>query len=379
MGTVCGAVAAEPDALQDACDRIWAAPVLRRDPSGEILQEAAFIGQLQTQYAYGSEPAESYGTEDADESLSWGNVEVRRFRLGFRAKAFDRLSFLYLADLHADLEPRIYKRMPECYLTWAQSEALLISAGKTELKFDREQEYSSKEFPLFERTAIGNQFYGGELAGLWAAGKGIRGGWLYQLGLFSNDRQDEWTHGGGGRIFLGKIGYNYTHSTCWDLAEVKFQVLHNSEPGYADSPSDLASPLYSRCFSLSNEVVDGPFGLTLEAMWGDGQKGRADVFGVSAMPFWYLTPKLQWISCIELAASPRENGVLLPRRYEALAPGVGDDGGDGYLATYSGFNYLMRGHDLKGMAGVKYSHMNGGEGGGDFHGWLLLTGVRVAF
>ena len=379
LGTVCGALAADPNGSQDVWDKLWATPVLHRNPSSTIVQEAAFIGQLQTQYAYGSEPDGSYGTSDMPESLRWSDVEVRRFRLGFRAKAFEKLSFLYLADLYPDLDPGVYKRTPECYLTWAQSNALQISAGKTELKFDREQEYSSKEFPLFERTALGNQFYGGELAGLWAAGKGIQGGWLYQVGFFGNDRQDEWTHGEGGKMFLGKIGYNYTKATRWDLAEVKFQVLHNSDPGFADSPNDLASPLYSQCVSLSNEVVDGPFGLTLEAMWGDGQKGRADVFGVSAMPFWNLTPKLQWISSIELSASRQENGILLPQRYEALAPNSGDSRGDGYFTTYTGCNYLMRGHDLKGMAGVKFSHLDGGAGGGNFHGFTWLTGVRMAF
>lgn len=379
FGAASGVFAVEPDVPPDVWDRLWAAPVLRRDANAEIIQEAAIIGQLQTQYACGIESDRSYGTQHTDASQRWGDVEVRRIRLGMRAKAFESLSFLYLSDLEPDFEPRIYKRMPECYLTWAQSDALQLSAGKTELKFDREQEYSSKEFPLFERTALGNQFYGGELAGLWTAGKGIHGGWLYQLGLFSNDRQDEWTDGGGGRIFLGKIGYNYTEATSWDLAEVKFQLLYNSEPGFVSSSNDLASPLYSRCLSLSNEVVDGPFGLTLEAMWGDGDNGRADVFGLSAMPFWNLTSKLQWISCIELAASRQENGVFLPKRYEAMAPDLGDGSGDGYLATYMGVNYLLRGHDLKGMTGVKYSHLDGGTGGGGFNGLTWLTGVRIAF
>ncbi len=372
-------LAAEPQGPADFWDSLWAAPVLHRDAESEVLQEAALIGQLQTQYAYSPGSEASCGSPDMAESLRWGDVEVRRFRLGLKAKAFHKLSLLYLADLHPDLEPRLYKRTPEAYLTWAESQALQVSAGKTELKFDREQEYSSKEFPLFERTALGNQFYGGELVGLWVAGKGIGSGWLYQAGIYQNDREDEWSQGAGGRIFLGKIGYNYTHATGLDLAELKFQFLHNSEPGFAASPGDLASPPYSRCFSLSNELVEGPFGLTIEALWGDGEKGRADAGGLSAMPYWFLTEKLQWISSIELAASPQENGVFLPSRYESLAPGAGDARGDGYFAAYSGLNYLLRGHDFKGMAGLKWTHMDGGTGAGDFHGWTLLSGVRMAF
>lgn len=343
------------------------------------MQEFAVIGQLQTQYAYGSENSDSYGTADFPDSARWGNIEVRRFRLGMRAKMFEKLSFLNLVDLYPDWEPRIYKRTPETYLTWTESQAFQISLGKTELKFDREQEYSSKEFPLFERTALGNMFYGGELVGIWASGKGIAGGWLYFFGIYDNDRQDDWIDFEGGTILLGKIGYNYTKSTDLDQAETKLQILQNTEPGFTTSPNNLSSPHYSTCVSLSNEMTKGPCGLTIEALWGNGDNGRTNAFGISAMPFWNITEKLQWISDIELAASDGENGVILPHRYDAQAPGTADNAGDGYFSIYSGITYFVRGHDLKLMSGIKYAHMNGGTGGGDYSGWTWLAGMRMAF
>jgi phosphate-selective porin OprO and OprP len=363
----------------DLWNNLWTLPTLYKNPANPYVQDLALIGQIQTQYAYGSENDGSYGTADLPEAQRWGNIEVRRFRLGLRAKMFGKLSFLNLMDLNADFEPRIYKRTPENYFTWTENDAFQLSAGKTELKFDREQEYSSKEFPLFERTALGNMFYGGELTGVWASGKGIAGGWLYFLGIYDNDRQDEWTDFEGGTIILSKIGYNYTKATGLDQAECKLQLLHNTEPGFRESPNELASPQYSNCLSLSNEIVKGPYGLTVEALWGDGENGRADVFGVSAMPFWYITDKLQWISEFELAASPQENGIILPARYEALAPATGDDSGDNYFSAYTGLTYYVRGHDLKLMSGVKYSHMTGGTGGGDFNDWTWLAGMRIAF
>lgn len=366
-------------AQEDLWDTVWSRPTLYQNPDNPYLQNLAVIGQIQTQYAYGSDNPESYGTADLPEAQRWGNIEIRRFRLGLRAKMFEKLSFLNLMDLHADFEPRIYKRTPENYLTWTENDAFQLSLGKTELKFDREQEYSSKEFPLFERTALGNMFYGGELVGIWASGKGIAGGWLYMLGIYDNDRQDEWIDFEGGTMMLGKIGYHYTRHTSFDLAEAKLQILHNTEPGFVESPGNLASPQYSTCISLSNEIENGPFGLTVEALWGDGENGRADVFGISAMPFWNITGKLQWISELELAASQDENGVILPTRYEAMAPNTGDDAGDGYFAAYSGLTYFVRGHDLKLMSGLKYSHMTGGTGGGDFSGWCWLAGMRMAF
>lgn len=362
-----------------AWDRALSAPVLYKNADHPLVQEIALIGQLQTQYAYGSEDSGKFGSADFPDDATWGNIEVRRFRLGAKGRLFEKLTFLNLTDLYPDLSPRVFKRVPETYLTWTEGDALNVSVGKTELKFNREQEYSSKEFLPFERTALGNMFYGGELTGAWVCGKGIAGGWLYHLGAYSNDRVDEFSHFEGGAMLLGKIGYNYTASTPWDLAEVKFQLLHNTEPGFAESATCLASPMYSDCVSLSNQITEGRFGLTTEFLWGDGVDGRADVCGLMAMPTYSFTENLQLVTTLEVAASQDENGVILPVRYEALAPGAGDRSGDTYFAGFAGLNYYIHGHNLKLMSGVKYSCLDGGEGGGDFDGWTWLAGVRMAF
>lgn len=360
-------------------ERLMSVPVLYQNEADPRVQQLAVVGQLQMQYAYGSDASGKYGSADFPDESTWGGIEVRRFRLGMKGRFFRKLFFLNLTDLYPDLEPRIYKRTPETYFTWMENDAFNISAGKSELKFNREQEYSSRDFLPFERTALGNMFYGGELTGAWICGKGIAGGWLYYLGAYSNDRQDEWTDFGGGAMILGKIGYNYTSATSFDLAEVKVQWLHNTEPGYAESRDCPASPLYSDCLSVSNEITAGPLGFTAEFLWGDGVNGRPDVCGLSAMTTWSFTEKLQLVSVLELAGSRDENGVILPTRYEALAPGVGDRSGDAYFAGYAGLNYYIDSHRLKLMSGLKYSHLDGGADGGDFNGWTWLAGVRMAF
>jgi phosphate-selective porin OprO/OprP len=360
-------------------ERMMSVPVLYQNEANPWVQQLALVGQLQTQYAYGSDVSGKYGTADFPEDSRWGNIEVRRFRLGMKGRFFKKLFFLNLTDLNADFEPRIYKRTPETYLTWMENKAFNISVGKCELKFDREQESASRDFLPFERTALGNMFYGGELTGAWACGEDVAGGWLYYLGAFSNDRQDEWPRFGGGAMILGKIGYNYSAQADADLATVKFQWLHNTEPGYTASTTNPASPLYANCLSLSNEITEGRFGQITEVMWGDGVMGRPDVCGVYAMTTWLFTEKLQLVSVLELAGSRDENGVILPSRYEALSPGADDRKGDAYFASYAGLNYYIDGHRLKLMSGAKYSHLEGGSGGGDFNGWTWLAGLRMAF
>ncbi len=360
-------------------DRLWSAPTLYHNKANPLLQDLALVGQLQTQYAYGSDDSGNFGTADRAKDGNWGDIEVRRFRLGLKGQLFGKLTFLNLTDLNPDLSPRIYKRTPETYFTWTESDTFALSAGKTELKFNREQEYSSRDFLPFERSALGNMFYGGELAGMWVCGKGIGGGWLYFLGAYSNDREDEWSHFDGGAMVLAKIGYNYTKATDFDLAEVKAQYLRNTDPGYAASANCLASPSYSDCISISNQLGKGPCGLTTEFLWGNGANGRPDVWGISAMPTYSFSEELQWITTFEVASSSGDNGVLLPARYEALSPGAGDKSGDAYFAGYAGLNYYLHGQQMKLMSGVKYSYLDGGPGGGDFNGWTFLAGVRMAF
>jgi phosphate-selective porin OprO/OprP len=360
-------------------ERLMSVPVLYQNDANPWVQQLAIVGQLQTQYAYGSDAGGKFGTADTAEDSTWGNIEVRRMRLGMKARLFKKLFFLNLTDLYPDLSPRIYKRTPETYFTWMENDAFNISAGKTELKFNREQEYSSREFPAFERTAVGNMLYGGELTGAWICGEKIAGGWLYYLGAFSNERRDEWPRFDGGAMILAKAGYDYSGRTDFDLAQIKLQWLHNTEPSHRPSPKDLASPLYSDSFSLSNEIRQGRLGFTAELLWSNGVEGRPDVGALSTMTTWSFTDKLQFINVMEVAASRDDNGVILPARYEAYSPGAGDKLGDRWFANYSGLNYHIDGHRLKLMSGVKYSYLDGGPGGGDFNGWTWLAGMRMAF
>lgn len=360
-------------------ERLMSAPVLYQNEAHPWVQQLALVGQLQMQYARGSDDSGNFGTSDLPADATWSNIEVRRFRLGMKGRLFRKLYFLNLTDLYPDFSPRIYKRIPETYLTWMHNEAFNISAGKCELKFDREQEYSSRDFPVFERTALGNMFYAGELTGAWICGENIAGGWLYFLGAYSNERRDEWTRFDGGAILLSKIGYDYARQSGLDFARLKLQWLHNTDPGFAATADCLPSPSYSDCFSLSNEIKTGKLGFTAEFLWGNGTDGRPDTGGFSTMTSWAFNQKIELINVIELAASSGENGIVLPGRYEALASGAGDRKGDGYAACYTGLNYYIDGHRLKLMSGAKYSRLEGGPGGGDFDGWTWLAGLRMAF
>jgi phosphate-selective porin OprO/OprP len=360
-------------------DQLWSVPLLYKNEANPWLQELALQGHLQTQYASGSNAAGSFGTNDLSDACTWDDVEVRRFRLGLRARLWRPWRFHSLFDIYPDLAPRVYKGIAETYISYAPSDACTVSLGKAELKFTREQEISTRDYLPFERSQLVNQFYGGELCGAWISGKGLAGGWLYELGAYSNERQDEWSNCHGGTIVLAKIGYNYTQACGIDFAQAEFHYLHNSAPGYRESAADLASPLFSNCIALANDLTKGRFSLATELFWGDGALGQPDVCGLTLMPSCFLATKLQLVTTFQFAGSRDANGICLPNRYEALAPDIGDKKGDAYFAGYAGLNYYFYGHKLKVMSGAKFSHLAGGPGGGDYNGWTWLAGVRTAF
>ena len=375
-----------PTALEGSmspAERVKSALTLYQNEDNPFLKSVNLMAQLQLQYAYGSANTGKFGTADWPDGLKWGNLENRRYRLGLRAKFGGGFSLFNLTDLHPDFSDGVYKRTPEMYLTWTHSEAFAVSAGKCELKFNREQEYLSSQFPVFERTALGNMFYGGELTGIWAGGKNLGSGWLYSVGVFSNDRQDEWPRfGGAGAVMVTKIGYDYTSHTPFDAADVRLEWLHNTKPGYRNSSTNPASPLYSNCYSVSNEIRIDRLGFTAELLLGEGANNRSDVGAISTMLRWSFTEKLEFINVLEAARSLDDNGVILPVRYEALSPGLAGGAGDQWFSGYAGLNYYIDGHAIKLMTGVKYSHMEGiptNSGGDTFDGWTWLAGVRMFF
>lgn len=349
-------------------------PRLYQNDDNPWLQEVAVIGQLQVQYAYGSSDCGHYGTGDMPEDLTWGNVEVRRFRLGMKARFLHEFRFFCLMDLEPDLSPRFYKRTPEAYFTWAPDDAFWLSFGKTELKFTREQEISSREILTLERSQLVNMFYGGELVGAWISGKGIAGGWFYELGVYDNVRPDEFSFYEGGTMLLAKVGCDYTSHTSFDKAMAEFHYLHNTRPGYRTT-GNPSSPWFSDCIALSNEITQDRFFLSTEMYFGAGALDQGDVWGITVMPTYYLTGKLQAVTNFQWAGSNESDGIKQPARYECYAPASGS--GDAYVSGYAGLDYYFHGHMAKVITGVKYSRMTGGDD--DFNGWTLLTGLRMAF
>ena len=256
-----------------------------------------------------------------------------------------------------------------------------ISAGKTKVKFSREQEISSKEILTIERSLLSNTLFPGELTGIWANGKGIADHWLYEVGVYGNDRQREFTDLSGdnrGTLFLAKIGYDYAEQSGLDTAVASVHFMNNSEPNYKEpTPPDYTtgtSPNFKTSWAFTNDITQGRFGLTTEAMLASGDGSQSDVMGLTLIPSYYIGEGLQLVGRLQVATSEDPDDLRVPSRYERLVAGD-DEKGNTYASAYVGLNYYIYGHKLKLMNGLEYSHM----GGGDYDGYTFMSGLRFSF
>jgi phosphate-selective porin OprO/OprP len=386
---------AEPSGLlygklsgETAYDRAWSAFTLHKDEDNQILQEFSLQGRLHVQSIYGESNGDSFNTSDykdaGNDETVWGeDFEARRARFGFKSKWFQTWKLDGMINVDVDGmdntgSDTLYKDIYDLMLTYAPSDAFNLSAGKTKVKFTREQETSSNNILTLERSLLSNTLFPGELTGVWTSGKGIAGGWLYELGFYGNDRQREFSDMDGGEIILAKIGYDYAEKAGFDTAVASVHFMTNSEPNYkpTNTPEYTTgtSPNFKNSIAITNDISQGRFGLVTDVLFASGDGSQSDVMGITLIPSYYIAQGLQLVGRLQVATCEDSNDLRVPSRYERLVSGD-DERGNTYASAYAGLNYYLYGHKLKLMNGIEYSHL----GGGDYDGYTFMSGLRFSF
>lgn len=403
-----------------AYDKIWSAFTLYKDESNPILQEFSLQGRLQVQTADGHSDNGHFDMQDyknggKDEAVWGDHFEARRAYFGAKTKWFQNWKVEGQIDVDTDgldgvgPDRTLYKDIYDLYVVYAPSDAMNIGAGKQEIKFTREQEISSKEILTFERSLVTNMLHPGNLTGGWVSGKGIDEHWLYELAVYGNDQVREFSNFDGGAIAFSKIGYDYSSQSGLDSAIATFRYMHNTDPGFKSAETDSnysasATPSFSDSIALTNDLIQGRFGLTTDVLYGFGYEGNAeqagvtkainqsDVFGINIIPSYFIADGLQLVGRFQWAVSedadakhgtvPATSNLAIPGRYEKSAPAVIQNG-DQYLSAYVGLNYYLYGNKLKLMTGVEYSSLGGGlaKAGqtASYDGYTFMSGLRMSF
>lgn len=133
-------------------DRLWDAARLYHDETNPVLQEFALQGRLHLQWAAGSSDQGDYGSGDRPEELTWGDIEVRRWRLGFKSQWFHQFRLDGTIDIHPDWDP-FYSQLFDLHLTWAPSDQFHLAIGKFRANFFSVDQATSsgKSSPLSAR------------------------------------------------------------------------------------------------------------------------------------------------------------------------------------------------------------------------------------
>lgn len=361
------------ESTESIYDKIWGMAKIYKNDDNPVLQEFALQGRMHLQWATGDSDQGNYGSDDRPDEVLWGDVEVRRWRLGFKSKWFRQFKLDGQIDVSPNFDPEFYGKIYDLNLTWAPSDAFNIGFGKYKANyFSLEQATSSNNILTFERTLLSNSLFTGELTGMKVNGK--VGNFVYTLGAYSGDDHREFSEFETGYVYQAGVGYDLSDAVGLEKALVKLDYQHSD-----DSQNAGGGASFENSLSLNSTWEQGRVSLYTDLLGGSGRGNQGDVWGFHVIPAVYIADRLQLVMRYQFASADND-GLRLQSRYERLAPDLTDGGrGDQYQAAYVGLNYYLYGHKLKLMAGTEYCDMSGGGDGGDFSGWTTLVGMRLSF
>ncbi|MES2921347.1 MAG: hypothetical protein V4819_07365 [Verrucomicrobiota bacterium] len=362
------------------CDELWSHAILYQNKSNPILQEFALQGRLHLQYAAGSSEQGQFTSGDLQDigTDTWGNIDVRRWYMGFRATLFQHLKLGGEVIVNPDWGP-VYGGLFSFTATRGVSDQLQLNAGKLDVTYSKEFEVSAKVMVMIERSQLNNQLSPKQLTGAWVNGTNVAGCWNYELGVYAADVQEDFTEFQGGAIILAKIGYDFAPATGFETAAVGVQWMHSTDPAVAGAKA------YDNYFALTGDFKQGRWAAIGDVLYATGSNDLTgapvpDVWGISVIPSYNLTEKLQLVLRYQFARASGDGGLKLQTHYELTAPDLITSSGNQYQAGYLGLNYYICGQKLKLMTGVEYSHMrDDSTAGGGYDGWTWMSAARMYF
>jgi phosphate-selective porin OprO and OprP len=343
-------------------DELWGLATLYQNDTNPYLQELKLRGRYQGQY--------HWLNSDQGNDRDWEN---RRSRFGFDAKIFDKKIELRLDAQSNDEFSPLYDRLTDAYIKWKPSSDFSLTLGKQKPQigyYDWLQ--STNTQPTFERSQIFNQLGVDRATGAVAEGKVDL--WTWQIGIYSNDMDQEFGSLDGGISYGAGLGYNFKDLSGLGKSELRFDWLHSDHDA-----ADAILNRYDDLFSSTLWLKDGRYSLVTEAFYARGN--QPDAFGIYVQPTYdIVSKKFQLVGRYSFSIGDGADSLTAQSRYERAAPFISGKGkGERYHAAYLGVQYFIYGDKLKLMSGAEYAHLNGGGNGGDYDGVMFLSGIRFSF
>lgn len=360
----------EPDFLKDIFD----AATLYENKANPYIQKVSFTGRAQFDYVYidgdGRRPADAF-----EKSLQYDDFNTRRLRAGFKASLFNAFTLHVEGDFQPEEDPW-YQRLTDAYVGWKYSDAFNVKIGKQSMGFTLDGVTSSKELLTIDRNNLTNNlwFTSEYMPGVTFSGKA--GNWVCNAGVFfQGSESKEFGNFDEGSSLLASVGYDFSKQLGSKEALLSLDYVHNdatvsTEPLFTNRKMQNIA-------SLNFRYLKDDFGFRADLAAGQGYNGQPDVWGLTAMPFYNFTEKLQGVARYTLVDSRGDNGVRFSGYESSLMKG---SKGDLYQEVYGGLNYYVYGQKLKLQAGVSYIDMqDDANNGGEFSGLSFQTGLRISW
>lgn len=340
-------------------DSVWNKATLYQSDTG-VLHSLALSGRLQVDASY----------FDADEG-DFDDISWRRFRFGFSA----RFANDWQAQLEGDFDLNEwppgawYSRLTDAYLGWQPDKTRDLRILKHSAGFTLDGATSSKKLLTLQRNNLTNNLW---FTAEYFTGISMRGAlenhWDYRVGVFSSDGNEAWSKFDAGYFTLTSLGYNWAEVLGMANATVRLDYVYNQRDADANT-RDL-----SNVVTLSSQWELGRWGLWTDLGSGRGYFEQPDLVGLTLMPFYNVTDRVQLLFRYTWLDSDGDNGVRLGRYENEVVDGRGDRYGEYYL----GANLFLYGHKLKWQTGLQYTRLEDSAGdGGEYRGWGLTTGLRL--
>jgi phosphate-selective porin OprO/OprP len=338
-------------------DKVWGYTELYKNPENKWIQSLNFTGRFQADYAW-------VGPTDYD------TLEIRRFRLGLKARMFQDWTIHAEVDLAPDDNP-VYNRMSDADIAWSKTKNLQVTVGKQSAPFTMDGSTSSKALLGIDRSNVANNMWFTQEYFPGVTFSGAPNKWRYLAGVYAtgND-QTEFGHFDGSAFGLGSLGYDFGENLNAKEAVLAANYVYNGQDNGG------ATRLLEQVASLNFTYARERWGVRTDLTGAIGYQGQSDLWGAMLMPYYDITKKLQAVARYTFVTSVDPNGVRLNRYENQTVSGMGNE----YNEFYLGLNYYFYGNKLKVQTGVDYADMQDeANDGGAYSGWGWTTAFRLSW
>ncbi len=353
----------------DIFDKIWALPILYKNPENPFIQKIAFTGRYHGQ-VFGL-------NSDAGSASGWQN---RRARFGGKVEFLETMEayVTFNANFEGATTGRFVENLEDFGVVWEPISWFNVEAGLFKVPITNEWRESSNRIITIERSNFINQAIAPKLGGALITGevKGFTEGsaFTYGGGLYSAARTEDWEApalDGSAMIYSG-VGYKFS-----DTQTVRFDngIMTGENERDVTRPYSYTAALNYEGFFLSEKLR---LQSDLVTAIADKENSNGDLFGLIVLPSYKLTDRIEFVGRYQYLFSNEDRGVSAQSRYERRAPDLTSSRGNNYHAIYAGANFYVYRDKMKFMTGLEYSHLDLPDGE-DFNQLTLFAAFRVWF